>query len=1050
MSDDSDDESIASTPRGEGRRAGGRRPNPGDEEAVVLSLRQKLQLRPSRDFYWMPELYGLVRNEAHNAVGCAVSTEKTAVRTVMPWYDHYCTQVLERESSYVVPAGPSTQRFGLALYRMHDFDPPQSASDDAYDKEHVRSFFRWMADLPVPRNLLGKCKTFFNAHLRAEFHNRLAAAGHPFPTLGNVSLGNEAFTQSVLAQSAQNQVDRQRAEYRCIHSNVEKDITPEQSHQMLLQVFQPIPNGEVSKLDPLFRLVYAASYAMQKADVRRGEEHYKQWYNHRYLRRNRVLGNGQGPYLHLCKSDRAKHNTQGRSELFGVIPHRDPLLDATAWSGVLFLYRTLVLKEPFPDPQDHKKLWYYAAYPSLSPQDPNAPEKLRKKEGCVAGLFKPISSEQYRKSWKSFFRDNRITTGHITKQWRHQSYHDAEDLGCDAPGIQKLAGWRHQQNSDKETKAQREHYGNNFPLRTGVTLAGGDPNNPKDFYLTRYVLVSDDFLTLFESVAPLVRRQKEIEILYNSFTTKQAQCKDRVTTAHEVALNALEELRNGFRMLASRPVHPDTYIVQKDALCIFDQFRNCTTLEPLFDHPAFQHELWTDLKERVRAAEDADLNAVFTLPPQPRNQLEQMGNQIHTMFRQFGSHMAQELQQTRDFFREQASRTQPPVLVSPVTDDPSFRQSTMRPFVPIVDRTPQRATGKRSRSNVTNEAIRSAEVPERGNENVPRVLLRNKDRLFNSARDYWRMWKKEFEPLEVKYGNAWRNDRPYVVEKPDGKRVVRRANTKSTWWNERHFIWDCIAHYIDVDGMTEEGAIAKAEDIYNRCRRDDGKKKPLLRDLHKEFSVEASRLNIRQVGRPQVDRLKQFERAFAQEEAAPVGDNVAALGPNSNRRMAVERALAVSRTAQQQRMHESAAHAIVQQRLYDPSDPSGRSADYTAVDARNAEIYRDWRGRVQRSVAEQPLRDLQRFDPADLVNIGRRIQLPALHNFNTPLPAGASTPPERRVRYREYREDYSGPRWTQANADSVAMLANLRRSVDGETVTNGIGPTGNSTETFLI
>jgi len=1037
MSDVSDDESFESAQsRASPRRAGGRRPNPGDEEAVVLSVRQQLQLRPSREFPSVPDLYGLARA----ACGVAASTERTAVRTVWPWYHHYCTQVLHRPTSFVPPEGPMSQRFGLGLYHMGDFDPPQAASPEQYDKQHVRNFVRWMAEVPVPRNLLGKCKQFLNGHLRAEFHNRLVAANHPFPTLPKVSVGGEGFIQSLLAESAHKQVDRARAEYRCIHSNVEKDITPEQTQQMLKHVFQPLPNGEAAKLDPVFRLVFAGSYAMQKADVRRGEEHYKQWYNHRYLRRNRVLGNGKGPWLHLCKSDRAKHNQQGRSELFGVIPHRDPLLDATAWSGVLFLYRTLILKEPFPDPEDYKRLWFYAAFPSLTPQEPNADN------GGVAGLYHPISSEQYRKSWSSFFKDNKITTGHITKQWRHQSLHDGEDNGVDAPLVQKLAGWRHQQKADKDTQAQREHYGNNFPLRAGVSFAGGDPDNPKGFYLPRYVPVSDEFLCLFESVAPLVRRQKEIEELYNSFTTKQAQCRDRTATAHEVALNALEELRNGFRMLASRPVDPDTYLVKKDELCIFDMFRHGSTLEPLFDHPAFQHELWEDLKQRVRAAEDADFNAAFTLPPQPRNQLEQMGVQIHTMFRHFGSHVSQELQQTRDVLRQHAITTSnPPALVSPSTDpflrQPAAPPGSVRQFVPVVDTAPQRRTGKRNRSNVTNEAIRRAELPESGSENIPVVLLRNKDRLFSSARDYWRLWKDEFEPLELKYGNAWRKDRQYVVEKPDGKRVLRKPNTKSTWWNERHFIWDCIAHYIAADGMSEEAAIERAEVLYQRSRRDTTKKKPLLRDLHREFSAEADRLEIRKVGRPRVDRLETFERLFPSQEGPLVGEDGAALGPNSSRRVGVERALGDSRTMMQQRWDDAQARGIQQQRLHNPSNPSGLSADYTLVAAQDAPIFRDWRHLAQRSAREQQMRDSQqRFDPTVMINRGRRVTLPGFHNFETALPAGVSTPPERTARYGGYRDDYTGTRWTQGDAESVTLLADMRDHFVGgdETPTNDL------------
>jgi len=159
MSDSSDDETFyTARSRPSPRRVGGQQPNPGEEEATVLSMRQQLGLRPSRDFPWFPELYGLDRP----ACPVAASTEKTGVRPVWPWYDHYCTQVLHRASSFARLEGPNNPalRFGLALYDTEAFEPPETASDEAYDKAHVRNFLRWMADLPVPRNLLGKCKSF--------------------------------------------------------------------------------------------------------------------------------------------------------------------------------------------------------------------------------------------------------------------------------------------------------------------------------------------------------------------------------------------------------------------------------------------------------------------------------------------------------------------------------------------------------------------------------------------------------------------------------------------------------------------------------------------------------------------------------------------------------------------------------------------------------------------------------------------------------------------------------------------------------------------------
>ena len=1009
MSDDSDDSSIEEAARPVARRRGGRRPNAGEEEAFVQKLRRTLQLKPSREFPALPVLYGLPQKE----VGLAASTETSNVRSVWPWYDHFCTQVLEQEETFVDPEGKAqTELFGLSLYRTQDFSQPLLANSLVYDKDHVRKFFRWMADLPVPRNLLAKCKTFFNAHLRPEYYNRLLAAGHPYPTLGSAALGNEGFTAQILSAAAGQQLDRAREEFLDIHTNVEKPITLEENHRMLRQVFEPIPNGQVAKLDAVFRIVYAASYTAQKANIRRGEEHYKQWYNHRFLRLNPCLGTGQGPFVHHNKSDRSKHNTQGRCELFAVLPHRDPILDSTAWSGLLLLYRLIVMKEPFPDFQDHEKLWYYAAYPSVTPQNPHAEAEYVKKHGGVSGQYYRISSEQYRKSWTSFYRDNKITTGHITKQWRHQSYHDGDDRGCDQPAIQKMAGWKHNQHGDKETKAEREHYATNVPLRGTVTFAGGDPQHPEYFHLPRYVTVFDALLSLFEPVATLVSRQKEVATLYGSYSTKAALDKDRVTTAHEVAQNVLEELRNCLRFLASRPVDPKTFLVKKGERCFFDEYRHCSTFKPLFDHPAFLHPLWTDLQNRVRAAEDADFDSVFVIPARPRNDMERFYNQCRTMIGHLGQHMQQELQHTRDAVREYSLNAiaQPPI-VSPNSTPPS----SVGRVVPVIETTPlvPDAVPRKKRKHVSHEAVRRAELPARGDADVPRPLLANKDRLFNSAREYWRMWKDEFEPLELKFGVAWRNDLPYAVEK-DGKRSVRRPNTKATWWNERHFIWDCIAHYIDPLGMSESDAIAKAERLFERCRRSNGKRGK-IRDVHKVFSKEASRLNIRQVGRPKGSRLDAFERAFAEQEQ----DVYEAPEPPVPRQP-------FQPEAARQQFVQAATRGWEQQQLLDPTNPSGLSTNYNATNAHHQRIYREWQERARNFGAQQARLDAERFDPADLVNRGRRVHLPPIGNFETRLPEGAATPPERRARYGEYRPDYRGTRWTANDSNSVEVLATMR------------------------
>ena len=1006
----------------QGRRARGRQPaNEGEEEAVVASLRVRLGLVHSRTFPWVPELYGLLRKDC----GISLSTERTCLRSVWPWYHHYCLNELGKDKSHVAPGDgvQQSQLLGLELYHAECFT--STASDhEQYNKDHIRKFFDWMMDLGVGRNLIKKTKTFFNAHLRAEHHNRMLAANHRYPQLGRAEIGHESFAKSALKDAAQTASDRAREEYVCIHSNVDKPITPTETRDMLQDVFEPKPNGEVAKLDALYRLVFASSYCASAQDLRRGEEHYKQWYNTRYIRRNEELGNGDGPFTHLVKSVKSKHNTQNRRETFGGIPNRNPLNDFVGWNGILLSYRLVILKEPFPDFLDYKKLWYVASYPSLSPAEPGR---------GGPSLFARITSSQYRACWKAFYLDNKICTGYITKQWRHQGYHDADDRGCDQSAIQKIAGWRHDQHADKETKAERDHYANNVPLRGMVTMAKGDPKHPQHFYLPRYVQVYDEFLNLFAEIAPHVTRQKEVETKYKTYRTKKSMCSDRVATAHETALNFLEELRSGFRFLASRPVDPRTLQLLPEEPCFFDKFRYCSTLRHFFDHPAFQSEHWKDLCSRVRASEDAEFGRVFTLPPQVRNDMDLFRNQMHTMVSVLATQVKQQNQETREMVQQAifaVRRSESVATDVPATSIRCFNSpptaGAQRPIFPVAAPPPSEATGTKRR-RVSHEAVARAEVPCPDDGICPRPRLAGRDRLFNSAQEYWRLWKDEFEPMERRWKQAWRNDRAYVQTAADGKLKRKKANTKATWWNERKYIWECIEHWIANCNMTEEAAVAKAEGIYDSCRpvgRTTGRRKPALRDVHKAYSNKAKQLGIWSVGRPKHSD-EEFERQFGWAVFDANSRQAAATVSPASR----EAAEAEARHAAAQRNREAAHRAAaLLPRMLDPSDPllgQQRQQRPMRVVEQRMEM---WAAGVRQQERERPQHPHgELYEIADLANRGRTLTLPPIQHFqDMPRnPEGAPTPPERRPHYGPYRPDYTGTQWTQPDLEATEALATL-------------------------
>lgn len=841
--DDEDEETTANTARAPARPAQPAQPLTG---ARSQRVREQLALPPSTGFPWLEDLYGLPQCE----VGLARSTEKTSVRPVWPWYHHYCTVIAQREQPvYVNPTGKEQkEKLGLALYDPLGFTETTSNAE-LYDKTHIREYFRWMTSLGLEKNLIKKSKTFINANLRAEHLNRMLAANHRFPTLGGAEIGSEEFARKAISTTVSSEAVREREEYRCIHSNVDKSISSIETQAMMRDVFDPKPNGSVAKLDPVYRLNFAASFNSSAQDLRRGEEHYKQWYNTRYLRLNEELGTGNGPHTHLVKSVKSKHNLKNRRETFGGIPHRDPIRDFAGWHGILLAYRLIVLKEVFPPFMDYEKLWWVASYPSL---------KVSEK---VHGLYSRVSSDQYLESWKAFYEDNHICTGFITKQWRHQGYHDADDRGLDQQAIQKLAGWRHDQRTDKETQAEREHYSTNVPLRGMVAMAKGDPDHPERFYIPRYIPVPDEFLELFPEFAPFIRQQKDVETLYKSYKTKKKACENRVTTAHETALNFMEELRACFRLLASRPHHHKTLHANQDELCFYDKYRFCTTLRNFFDHPAFQSPLWTDFKTRIRQAEDAVIANTFSAPAQVLNQADIWFSEMRHMTSQAFVRQQEEQRNFMDqVLRMMDHRGTTSTAAVPVAAD---NITPSRSVIPVAERTAPPGSdggGKRKWHKTSFEAVAQAEVISVDEGYIPRPKLAQRDRLFNSAREYWRLWKDEYEPLEKKFGNRWRNDRPYMKKLSNGKLKKEKANTKAQWWNERKFIWECISVWI-TNGKTEEEAIEKAEAMYSSCRKEGCQRKPSIRDVKNVFVSEAKRLGLWSNGRPRKD-ADEFGREF--------------------------------------------------------------------------------------------------------------------------------------------------------------------------------------------
>ena len=118
------------------------------------------------------------------------------------------------------------------------------------------------------------------------------------------------------------------------------------------------------------------------------------------------------------------------------------------------------------------------------------------------------------------------------------------------------------------------------------------------------------------------------------------------------------------------------------------------------------------------------------------------------------------------------------------------------------------------------------------------------DRNFTHARQFWRLYKTVLEPLECQYGVEWRGDRHYQQQLPDGSVVLKKGNSRSVWWSERRYIWETIELWQEVENLSEEAAILKAERVFDSLRIKPDRRPP-YKKLVKAFREEQAALGRR-------------------------------------------------------------------------------------------------------------------------------------------------------------------------------------------------------------
>jgi hypothetical protein len=237
----------------------------------------------------------------------------------------------------------------------------------------------------IGRSTLKCVSGFLNAHIKVEFLACLKQARSQNVRIPNMTVGADPVIQQLVRFSNKKQAATNRELQLDIQASIDSRISEEESQSMLLMAARiKMPDrGKVITKDRLSRLVFACTYTVSAATMRRGEDCYNQKIFQRFERTMKTIGPA-GMICTFLVCNKAKHNTMGRLEYLAMAPHVDPLMDQSFWHGLLWLFLMLVNNFLFPDFTDWQTLFQLPTYPT--------------NQG-----FSHFTQQQYRLLWLAFF-----------------------------------------------------------------------------------------------------------------------------------------------------------------------------------------------------------------------------------------------------------------------------------------------------------------------------------------------------------------------------------------------------------------------------------------------------------------------------------------------------------------------------------------------------------------------------------------------------------------------------------------------------------------------
>ena len=807
-----------------------------DEDTQPSSPRRIYKPRYAGPYF--ASLYGMDQQQV-----CSGSTEKC------------CRAVWKRWKAYQSQVNPNTEPwvegFGLQLY------PNRSNINDAeeYNRETVDGFFYYLSNSNVGTTVMKKAKTFLNIHLKCEHYCRLRAAGL-YPTLVDVKVGmGKSVQQSVSAVSAK---AASACLDRCedIQADLEQLVPNSKLREMILFALRPIHNGAVAKLELVNRVYFVCHYNTLMATTRRGEELYGQRLIQRSTTELGEIG-AHGITASQLITNKAKHNKQGWIEQTTMLPHMDPTRDASAWHGLLWLWRMLVENEVFPSfleegDEAYARIWSIWSYPSNSNRNNH------------------IDSSKFGENFTSFFTDAQVVCAKKTHQPRFQAIQEMDRMGIPESLQLRMSGHK-----GKEATVHQKSYAHNPPTKCLLQRAGGDPDNQRHFNPVHFVTTAMEEEWCNELIRALVPGlMHDYEVLidrYSSITSDLQRRQKRLYTLVGVLRSMLNDIRQFILMIAAPLVDPDHFQLLDDTRSIWQIYHN-DAFAVLLNLPAFRSNTFSQLEHSILSKMKSRANFSSILSVEAKCEVErmvvekvtrpllEMHQQNRTMMTQM--HQQHQLQlQSLIAMKHEAVQTVTPAK-SPRPPSGNLESDDDGSSFSTCGFLADGRTHRKRRSPVKQAQAISNQWKLRDSNSVtvpaePLHILC--DKYCFTLEDYWKTYQSKWKPLEIRTNGEWRKDLP-------------GTRGRSAWWTQRAAMFRLIEYYMESQSCTEQQAIAEADKIFTSVPVGKTNNKRPIKDLNKAFKKQLEHLGIHRKGRPPSSKRRRTNNAANSSSTDPFAD----------------------------------------------------------------------------------------------------------------------------------------------------------------------------------